>query len=117
AEGDRSEDADDEREEIAHNKDSLVCIALASFTHTHTHTSRRKFHNRHRNRLSRYVTLDHVNANLSLALFADLSLLLKAQDFDPDPWQRDLMHSKQSYLLLNCARQTGKSTTVAAIAL
>ena len=58
-----------------------------------------------------------MNYNRTLALFADPSLLLQAQDFDPDPWQRDLMHSKQPYLLLNCARQTGKSTTVAAIAL
>jgi phage terminase large subunit len=58
-----------------------------------------------------------VNANRTFALFADPSLLLQAQEFEPDPWQRDLMHSKQQYLLLNCARQTGKSTTVAAIAL
>lgn len=35
----------------------------------------------------------------------------------PDAWQRDLLLSPQPYLLLNCARQTGKSTTVAAAAL
>ncbi len=35
----------------------------------------------------------------------------------PDPWQRELLLSAEPYLLLNCARQSGKSTTVAALAL
>jgi hypothetical protein len=58
-----------------------------------------------------------VNPNRALALLLDPSLILHAQDLTPDPWQRDLLLSHQPYLLLNCARQTGKSTTVAAIAL
>ncbi|HZZ80399.1 MAG TPA: phage terminase large subunit [Gemmataceae bacterium] len=47
----------------------------------------------------------------------DPSLILHAQGLTPDPWQAELLRSAASYLLLNCARQTGKSTTVAALAL
>ena len=62
-------------------------------------------------------TLVDVNPHRALALMLDPSLILTAQDLTPDPWQRDLLLSQQPYLLLNCARQTGKSTTVAALAL
>ncbi len=58
-----------------------------------------------------------MNRYNALALFCDPSLILQAQDLMPDPWQRDLLFSNEPYLLLNCARQTGKSTTVAAVAL
>ena len=73
--------------------------------------------NRHRIPASLRGTLDDVNANHTFALLLDPSLILHAQDLTPDPWQRELLHSRQPYLLLNCARQTGKSTTVAALAL
>jgi predicted phage terminase large subunit-like protein len=36
---------------------------------------------------------------------------------DPDPWQRDLLTSKEKRIILNCARQSGKSTIVAIRAL
>src|SRR5207237_9379211 len=58
-----------------------------------------------------------MNARLALALALDPSLLLAAQGLTPDPWQRDLLQSRAAYLLLNCSRQSGKSTTVAALAL
>lgn len=35
----------------------------------------------------------------------------------PDPWQRAVLRSDAPRLLLNCCRQSGKSTTVAALAL
>ena len=35
----------------------------------------------------------------------------------PDPWQRDLLHSTSGRVLLNCSRQSGKSTLAAVIAL
>ena len=35
----------------------------------------------------------------------------------PDPWQRDLLQSEASRTLLNCARQSGKSTMAAILAL
>ena len=37
--------------------------------------------------------------------------------FDPDPWQADLLRSDASRVLLNCSRQSGKSTTTAVLAL
>jgi phage terminase large subunit len=58
-----------------------------------------------------------VNAAHALALLLDPSPILLAQGLTPDPWQRDLLLNRHPYLLLNCARQTGKSTTVAAVAL
>jgi hypothetical protein len=36
---------------------------------------------------------------------------------DPDPWQAEVLDSTHPRLLLNCCRQAGKSTTVAALAL
>jgi hypothetical protein len=53
----------------------------------------------------------------ALALLLDPSAILAAQGLAPDPWQRDLLLARESYLLLNCSRQSGKSTTVAALAL
>jgi hypothetical protein len=51
------------------------------------------------------------------ALVLDPTLILKAQGLVPDPWQKDLLFSRAPHLLLNCSRQSGKSTTVAALAL
>ena len=36
--------------------------------------------------------------------------------FEPDPWQAQLLRSRASWILLNCCRQSGKSTTTAALA-
>jgi hypothetical protein len=36
--------------------------------------------------------------------------------FDPDGWQRDLLRSDRERALLNCSRQSGKSTVAAALA-
>ena len=36
---------------------------------------------------------------------------------DPDPWQRDLLRSASDRILLNCCRQSGKSTTTAIVTL
>lgn len=40
-----------------------------------------------------------------------------ALGFDPDPWQARVLQSSGRRLLLNCSRQSGKSTTAAALAL
>jgi hypothetical protein len=37
--------------------------------------------------------------------------------FDPDPWQAEMLRSDASRVLLNCSRQSGKSTTTAVLAL
>ncbi len=36
--------------------------------------------------------------------------LARAAGMEPDPWQRDVLRSGSSRLLLNCSRQSGKST-------
>jgi hypothetical protein len=52
-----------------------------------------------------------------IALALDPSLLMQLAGLTPDPWQRDLLRSNFSRQLLLCARQTGKSTTTAVLAL
>ena len=52
-----------------------------------------------------------------LALAADAGQILRAQGLTPDAWQKDLLASQHRHVLLNCSRQSGKSTTVAALAL
>src|SRR5690348_5047492 len=58
-----------------------------------------------------------MNLRQALALALDPARLLRAQSMMPDPWQRDLLLSGDRQLLLNCSRQSGKSTVVAALAL
>ena len=41
----------------------------------------------------------------------------EALDFSPDGWQADLLRSPERRILLNCCRQSGKSTTAAILAL
>ena len=52
-----------------------------------------------------------------LNLVVDPSLILTTQRMTADPWQRELLLAGDRFLLLNCSRQSGKSTTVAALAL
>jgi len=37
--------------------------------------------------------------------------------YHPDPWQADLLRSRSKRIILNCSRQSGKSTTCAALGL
>jgi hypothetical protein len=41
----------------------------------------------------------------------------RAVGMDPDPWQQDLLRSEAPRVLLNCSRQSGKSTMAAILAL
>lgn len=52
-----------------------------------------------------------------LQLALDPTLILKAQGIEADPWQRALLLSTDKEVALNCSRQAGKSTTVAALVL
>ena len=58
-----------------------------------------------------------MNLHQALALALDPALVLRACGLPPDPWQRDLLLSGDRQLLLNCSRQSGKSTVVATLAL
>src|SRR5436189_6447446 len=51
-----------------------------------------------------------------LLLGLDPSRILSAQGLTPDPWQRQLLLAPQRQVLLNCSRQSGKSRTVATLA-
>ncbi len=53
----------------------------------------------------------------SFALGLDPSLILTAQGLTPDPWQRQFLLGADRQVLLNCCRQSGKSTATAARAL
>lgn len=50
-------------------------------------------------------------ADLAAAL--DPARLAGRVGMDPDPWQADVLRSEHPRLLLNCCRQSGKSTTAA----
>jgi hypothetical protein len=58
-----------------------------------------------------------------VSLAQDLKLALDRAEFakrlglEPDPWQEDLLRSASERVLLNCCRQSGKSTMTAVIAL
>src|SRR5262249_25398278 len=43
--------------------------------------------------------------------------LMRGLGLEPDPWQTEVLTGEHPRLLLNCARQAGKSTVVAALAL
>lgn len=58
-----------------------------------------------------------MNQKQLMALALDPSMVLRAQGLAVDPWQRDFLISQDQYTLLNCSRQAGKSTSVAALAL
>jgi hypothetical protein len=53
----------------------------------------------------------------ALRLALDPSGILESQGITPDVWQRDLLASSGKQVLLNCSRQSGKSTVVSALAL
>ena len=56
------------------------------------------------------LTLDFAHA-LDPVAFAEDRL-----GFLPDPWQARVLRSPASWILLNCCRQSGKSTTTALVA-
>ena len=58
-----------------------------------------------------------MNMEQTFALVLNPAVILSAQGLRPDPWQRSLLLGREQFLLLNCSRQSGKSTTVAALAL
>ena len=53
--------------------------------------------------------------DLKLAL--DRIAFAKRLGIEPDPWQENLLHSTSERVLLNCCRQSGKSTMTAIVAL
>ncbi|HMF12245.1 MAG TPA: terminase family protein [Gemmataceae bacterium] len=58
-----------------------------------------------------------MDARTAFALALDPARLLRARGLTPDPWQREFLLAPDRQVLLNCSRQSGKSTVVAALAL
>ncbi len=56
-----------------------------------------------------------LRGDLRLAL--DRVAFARAAGLDPDGWQEEVLRSESKRLLLNCGRQVGKTTVVAALAL
>src|ERR671917_200158 len=52
-----------------------------------------------------------------LRLALDRAAFARALGLEPDPWQEDLLRSTADRVLLNCCRQSGKSTMTGQIAL
>jgi hypothetical protein len=52
-----------------------------------------------------------------LAMALDPVLLMRRAGIEPDPWQEGVLRSTSPRMLLNCCRQSGKSTTTAGLAL
>ncbi|MGA7075993.1 MAG: phage terminase large subunit [Halobacteriota archaeon] len=75
------------------------------------HQSRISRLERHRKRYARDTDLTRVEIPDDPVAFARLL------GIEPDPWQRDLLTSTEGNVILNCARQSGKSTIVAVLAL
>ena len=55
------------------------------------------------------------NTNINRDLAAALNRVIFAQSLgvEPDPWQEDVLRSDSKRIILNCARQSGKSTVTA----
>jgi terminase large subunit-like protein len=58
-----------------------------------------------------------MEAAIDLALALDRVAFARELGVQPDPWQRGLLRSSSDRVLLNCCRQSGKSTMTAIIAL
>jgi terminase large subunit-like protein len=58
-----------------------------------------------------------VGAATDLAMALDRAAFARSLGVEPDPWQTQLLHSAARRVLLNCSRQSGKSTMAALIAL
>ena len=54
---------------------------------------------------------------IDLACALDPVLFARRLGFDPDPWQAEVLRSTAKRIILCCARQTGKSTVAAILAL
>ncbi len=51
-----------------------------------------------------------------IALGFDRVAFARVAGFDPEPWQARVLRSESARILLNCSRQSGKSSTVAVLA-
>ncbi|MFL6033070.1 MAG: terminase large subunit domain-containing protein [Rubrobacteraceae bacterium] len=63
------------------------------------------------------IELHHLDLAEDLMLALDRVSFAKGLAIEPDSWQEDLLRSASNRVLLNCCRQSGKSTITAIVAL
>jgi phage terminase large subunit-like protein len=66
---------------------------------------------------ARVASLFHRDLACLDQLRADPSRFMSSAGLPPDPWQRQLLHAQADQIMLLCARQSGKSSVAAALAL
>ena len=72
---------------------------------------------RNASRIKKLETHRTSNATSETRIPRDPVAFARSLGIEPDPWQRDLLTSTEKRIILNCARQSGKSTIVAIHAL
>jgi phage terminase large subunit-like protein len=63
------------------------------------------------------IEKDHTSRATAMAIPRDPVAFARSLNIEPDPWQCDLLTSSHKRIILNCSRQSGKSTVVAILAL
>ncbi len=76
-----------------------------------------RHHSRIRRLESRYRSHTRADDDANTRIPDDPIAVARLLGFEPDPWQCDLLTSTDERVILNCSRQTGKSTSVAILAL
>ena len=71
----------------------------------------------HRSRISRLEKRHAPKAKTETGIPQDPIAFARCLNLEPDPWQRDLLNATDEHIILNCSRQSGKSTIVAVLAL
>ena len=75
----------------------------------------------HRSRISRlerhYKRHARTEATAEAGIPNDPVDFARQLDIEPDPWQRDFLNATDEHIILNCSRQSRKSTIVAILAL
>jgi len=71
----------------------------------------------HNRRIKRLEGRDAPDAKITTETPTDPVTFARQLNIDPDPWQRNLLTSTDDHVILNCSRQSGKSTIVAILAL
>jgi len=72
---------------------------------------------RHESRIKNLETHRVRNATSETKIPRDAVAFAKLLSLEPDPWQRDLLTSTHKRVILNCSRQSGKTTIVSVLAL
>ncbi|MEI7827693.1 MAG: phage terminase large subunit [Euryarchaeota archaeon] len=71
----------------------------------------------HQSRINKLERHQASQAKVEIRVPRDPIAFARSLNIEPDPWQRDLLLSTEKHIILNCSRQSGKSTIVAVLGL